>query len=507
MRLYTAILSLLVFCSSAFGMVVSEHRLASQAGAEILKAGGNAVDAAVAVGYALAVVNACCGNIGGGGFMLIHLATGKDIAINFRETAPQHATKQMFTKLTHANATTTGYAAVATPGTVMGLDTALKRYGTLSRAKVMAPAIRLAEQGYLISPYEAKQFQEYAPDFRAQPNVAAIFLPAGKPLLAGQRLIQSDLANTLKLIAKQGATAFYDGPIANAIVHASHQHGGILSESDFHDYHAIITQPTRCHYHHMTILTGPTGSGGPVLCNMLTALNTKTLRPATRLSANDIDIIVKTMRDGFNKRNSSSKYPSRVFHRELTDTTHYSIVDDQGNAVAVTYTINGFFGARVIAGNTGFFLNNEMDDFTTRPGIPNKFGLVQSEANAIAPGKRPLSSMTPTMVFDHQQLMLVLGSPGGPRIITSVLLTLLNVLDYGMSLQAAVDAPRFHYQVLPDYLDVEPMTLSLPTTIALKRLGYSIREQHPWSAVEAIQLKQGHIIGANDFRRPDGAAL
>lgn len=491
------------------GMVVSEHRLASQAGFEILHQGGNAIDAAVAVGYALAVVNPCCGNIGGGGFMVIHLATGKNIAINFREKAPLKAVKNMYLNTT-SDATTKGYLAVAVPGTVLGLDTALKQYGTMQRAKVMAPAIRLAEKGYVVTSYEANQFKKFAEDFHEQANVAAIFLKNGTPYQAGELLIQTDLANTLKLIAENGPNAFYKGSIAKAIVTASNAHGGKLTLQDFNNYTIDETPPIRCAYRGDTILTAPYPSGGPTLCDMLKVLQKVSLKQSGYLTTQSIRDIVKAMRVGFTKRNKNTA-ANKIMARqhELTDTTHYSILDKYGNAVAVTYTINGFFGARVIADHTGFFLNDEMDDFTTHPGVANKFGLIQSEANAIQPGKRPLSSMTPTIVMRDDKVLMVLGSPGGPRIITTVLMTLLNVIDYGMALQAAVDAPRIHYQVIPDVVNVEPGTLSSLVAKQLAQRGYHIQIQHTWGAMEAIQIDPvtGHVTGANDYRRPDGAAV
>lgn len=499
--------------ASQQGMVVSEHRLASEAGIEILRQGGNAIDAAIAVGYALAVVNPCCGNLGGGGFMLLHLANGKTIAINFREQAPLKATSNMYldnAKKIAADATTKGYLAVAVPGTVLGLDTALKQYGTLPRSVVMAPAIRLAEKGYRITPYEAHQFDLFKNDFREQPNVAAIFLKNNIPYQAGDLFIQHDLANTLALISKDGSRVFYHGAIAKSIVEASNQHGGMLTMKDFSNYHIKVSAPIYCKYHGYTIMTTPYPSGGVTLCDMLNALQNKSLKQSGFHSAQRIEIIVKAMGNGFAKRNQRTPASkASASQHELTDTTHFSVVDKFGNAIAITYTINGLFGARVMAGNTGFFLNDEMDDFTTHPGMPNKFNLVQSSANAIQPGKQPLSSMTPTMVMKGNKVVMVLGSPGGPRIITAVLLALLNVIDYRMPLQAAIDAPRIHYQIIPDEISLEPGALSQAVSTQLTQHGYHLKEEHTWGAIEAIQLDlaTGDITGANDIRRPDGAAI
>lgn len=532
--------------SAKHGMVVTEQQIASQIGVDILRAGGNAIDAAVAVGYALAVVKPCCGNLGGGGFMTIHLANGKDVFLNFREKAPLNATKNMYLDAHRnmlKNASTQGYLAVATPGTVLGLDVALRRYGTLSRQKVMAPAIHLAQKGYVVTRYDAQQFMAYANAFRTQPNVAAIFLKNGKPYAAGELLIQKDLANTLKQIAEKGPDFFYKGRIAHAVVKASHVHGGILTLQDFAKYNVEELSPLRCTYHGYTIISAPPpSSGGIAICEMLNILENFSLSYMGYHSARSTYDVVEAMRYAFADRNTKLGDPDfvknpvaqllaknyalqlskqiRDHHSEnlptsaksqpeLTDTTHYSIVDSKGNAVAVTYTLNGFFGAGVIADKTGFFLNDEMDDFTIKQGTANKFGLVQSDANAIQPGKRPLSSMSPTIVMKNGRVFMVLGSPGGPRIITAVLLTLLNVIEYGMNIQKAVDAPRFHYQSEPDIVAIEPLTFNYATIKKLEIMGYHIIPQKKWAAVEAILIDpfNGTLYGANDERRPDGKAI
>lgn len=526
--------------SATHGMVVTEQALASQVGIDILKAGGNAIDAAVAVGYALAVVDPCCGNIGGGGFMLIHLANNKNIFINFRERAPLAATKDMYL---HANETASslGYLAVATPGTVLGLDTALNLYGTMTRQQVMAPAIQLAQEGYTITPAEADGFAKYANDFRAQPNVAQIFLHHDKAYKAGQVLKQADLARTLQLIAAHGPEAFYRGPIANQIVAASKANGGLLSLADFNAYQVELHAPLSCTYQGYTIYSAPPpSSGGVTLCEMLNILEPFDLDEMSLTSAKRVRTIVEAMRFSFADRNSklgdpdfvnnpinellSKDYAATISQQiaattrplsklsnlstEHTDTTHYSIVDSKGNAVAVTYTLNGYFGANVIAGDTGFFLNDEMDDFTTQPGKPNAFGLVQQEQNAIQAGKRPLSSMTPTIVMKDDNVVMVLGSRGGPRIITSVLLTLLNVLDGHLNLQQAVNAPRFHFQDMPNVVYIEPDAISFLGRLLLEYRHYDFDQQHPWSAVEAIAIDDNNVMyGANDVRNPAGAAI
>lgn len=523
-----------ILASSMQGMVVTEHRLASQIGAEILRDGGNAIDAAVAVGYALAVVNPCCGNLGGGGFMVAHLTNGKDIFLNFREKAPLKATRTMFQHANSGTNSTYGYLSVAVPGTVLGLDTALKKYGTLSRNRVMAPAIRLAKEGFVVTPYLANQLT---------PAVTATLLKEKRLLMPGDKLIQHDLANTLDAIANQGPSVFYQGPIAKAIVNASQAQGGILSLDDFAQYDVEETTPVYCRYRDYTIISAaPPSSGGVTLCEMLQILENLSLNTINYRSPLSIHAIVEAMRYSYADRNSklgdplfvhnpidillSREYAKKISlnilrstiapkhtianpSHELTDTTHYSVIDKYGNAVAVTYTLNGFFGSGMMAENTGFFLNNEMDDFATQPGVANKFNLVQQDANAIQSGKRPLSSMTPTIVMHDNHVFMIIGSPGGPRIITAVLLTLLNVLDYGMTIQQAVNAPRFHFQGFPDEINIEPFALPFATIKQLELNGYHITSQHTWSAVEAILVNpsNGMYFGANDIRRPDGKAV
>ncbi|HZS82234.1 MAG TPA: gamma-glutamyltransferase [Stellaceae bacterium] len=555
---------------AANGMVVSAQRLASQVGVDILKQGGNAVDAAVAIGYALAVVHPCCGNLGGGGFMTIRLADGRETFLNFREKAPLAATETMYLDAKGdvvPGRSTRGYLAVAVPGTPLGFETALRKYGTMPRAAVMAPAIALARDGFVLGQGDADILEVGAKAFAAEPNVAAIFLDHGRPYRAGERLVQADLAATLERIARDGPDAFYRGPIAAAIVKASQEHGGILTAADFATYTVEEEAPVRCAYRGYTIVSAPPpSSGGTTLCEILGVLEPYDLGALGFHSAAGVHLMVEAMRHAYFDRNSALGDPDFVANPvarllspahaaairaaieearatpsselrpgappyEGTETTHYSVVDKEGNAVAVTYTINAYFGAKVIAGDTGFFLNDEMDDFTAKPGVPNMFGLVQGKANAIRPGKRPLSSMAPTIIEKDGRAFMVVGSPGGARIITITLETILNVLDHGMNIAEAVDAPRIHHQWLPDIVDAEPLALSPDTAQRLLEMGYRIEVQRPWGSAAAILVgppepaaaaapaaggddsvhggapMPGALYGASDPRQPAGAAI
>ncbi len=551
---------------AAHGMVVSSQRLAAEAGASILRLGGNAVDAAVAVGYAEAVTNPCCGNIGGGGFLTLRLADGREAFVNFRETAPSAASADMYLAADGAvvpRASLDGWKAVAVPGSVAGLDAALTRYGTLPRAVVMAPAIRLAREGFVLTRGDTDILSRAAPRLRRDPGVARIFLrPDGTPFEPGDRLVQTDLADTLAAIADSGPDAFYRGRIPAAIEAASRAGGGVLSASDFAAYRATETPPLRCAYRGFVVLSAPPpSSGGVTLCQMLLVLEGFDLRAAGWNAARTVHWMTEAARHAFLDRNTHLGDPSFVRnpierllsadHAELVrgrigdrarasagmrtetgekpETTHYSVMDRAGNAVSVTTTINGAFGAGVMAPGTGFLLNNEMDDFTIKIGAANLFGLVQGAANAIAPGKRPLSSMTPTIVLRDGQVVMVVGSPGGARIITIVLQTLVNMIDFGMAPQEAVDAPRVHHQWLPDVVYLEPRALSADTRAVLEGMGHRLVEQSPWGAAALVSrrlgvgagvvgssghdsaasggMREGFLYGANDSRRPAGAAV
>ncbi|WJV61201.1 gamma-glutamyltransferase [Pectobacteriaceae bacterium C52] len=552
------------------GMVVSSQHLASQVGIDVLKMGGNAIDAAVAVGYAQAVVNPCCGNIGGGGFMTIHLANGKNTFINFRETAPAAATARMYLDAdgnVKKGASLYGYLAAGVPGTVLGLETARKEYGKLSREQVMAPAIKLARKGFILTRYDTDILDTTVKRFKQDPEAARIFLrPDGSPLQPGDRLVQTDLANTLQAIADHGPDAFYKGKVPQIIADAAKKGGGILTSADFANYKVTETAPVSCTYRGYNFVSSPPpSSGGTTMCEILNIVEGYDLKSMGFNSAQSIHILTEAMRHAYMDRNtylgdpafvknpldrllsktyaaeirkkikpqdatpSTQVKPGAAPHEKL-ETTQYSIVDNQGNAVSTTYTINGRFGAGVIAPGTGFFLNDEMDDFTTKVGTQNLYGLVQGERNAIAPGKRPLSSMSPSLVTKDGKIFLVLGSPGGSRIITITLETALNIIDYGMAPQEAVDAPRIHHQWLPDKVYYEQRGLSADTLKLLKERGYDMVEQTPWGAAELImvglpgaagvssassgndaavsgKVREGYLYGANDSRRPSGAAI
>jgi gamma-glutamyltranspeptidase / glutathione hydrolase len=530
------------------GMVVTAQREASQAGLDILKAGGNAIDAAVAVGYALAVVDPCCGNIGGGGFMLIHLADGRDTFINFRETAPSAATAGMYLDAAGnpiSDASLYGYRAVAVPGTVRGLDLALARYGRLKREQVMAPAIALARDGFVLGEPDAAIIARDAKRLAADSEAARIFLHAdGTPYKPGERLKQPDLATTLEHIAAEGPDGFYRGPVAGALTTASAAHGGIITAADLAAYTATELPPLTCAYRGYRIVSAPPpSSGGTTMCEILGILSGWDIGGAGFQSPRAVHLTIEAMRHAFFDRNSVLGDPDFTANplahllspdyaeliragidldkagrsaaagtpsgaSEKPQTTHYSIVDGEGNAVAVTYTINGNFGASVVAPGTGFLLNDEMDDFAVKPGAANMFGLVQGEANTIEPSKRPLSSMAPTLIERDGKLVYVLGSPGGGRIITAVLETVMNLVDFGMPPDRAVAAPRFHHQFLPDTVFFEKSGLPPATLSALTAMGHAMREQAPWGAVELIAIgPDGKLTGVSDLRRPAGAAL
>ncbi|RDJ08908.1 gamma-glutamyltransferase [Rhizobium grahamii] len=495
------------------GMVVTAQHLATDVGVDVLKNGGNAVDAAVAVGYALAVVYPTAGNLGGGGFMTIRLKDGKTTFLDFRERAPLAATKTMYLDGKGdivPRASLNGYLAVGVPGSVKGFEMAREKYGTKSRQDLLAPAIRYAKEGFTLEQGDVASIGGSAKRLAKDEAAAKIFLKAeGKPYAVGEKLVQPDLAAVLSGIADTGPDAFYEGTPAEAIVKASQAKGGILAKEDFEQYAVRELKPIECNYRGYDIISSPPpSSGGVIICEILNVLEDYPLSFLGYGSAETVHLMVEAMRYAYVDRNAALGDPDFVDNpvstmldkgyakairakidpykagtsadlkplgaKESVETTHYSIIDDEGNAVAVTYTLNGNFGAGVVAPGTGVLLNNEMDDFTSKPGVPNLYGLIQGEANAIAPKKTPLSSMSPTIVTKDGKPFMVIGSPGGSRIITITLEAILNVIDFGMDISQAVNAPRIHHQWQPDKIYFEPYTLSPDTIRALIAMGHTM---------------------------------
>lgn len=542
------------------GMVVTAQHLASEIGVDVLKKGGNAIDAAVAVGYALAVAYPNAGNIGGGGFMTIRFKDGTSTFLDFRERAPLAATKTMYLDKDGnpvKGASLDGYLAVGVPGSVAGFEMARAKYGTQSRQELMAPAIALAKDGFVLDQGDAATFAGGAERLAKDPEAAKIFLkPDGSPYKAGERLVQADLAATLSAISERGQNAFYQEKTAELIAAASQAKGGILSKEDFEQYRVRELKPVTCSYRGYEIVSSPPpSSGGIIICEILNVLEGYPIGYLGAGSADTVHLMAEAMRYAYVDRNSAlgdpdfvdnpvSKLLDKGYAAEIraridpfragvsqelmpkgfgehNETTHYSIIDDQGNAVAVTYTLNGSFGAGVVAAGTGVLLNNEMDDFTQKPGVPNLYGLVQGEANAIQPKKTPLSSMSPTVVSRDGKPFMVIGSPGGSRIITITLEAIVNVIDHGMDIQQAIDAPRIHHQWLPDTLYVEPDGLSPDTLKLLAGMGYHLdvaAEGKTWGQAAGILVggkSLGEIAsgggarynGAMDSRSGSGEAL
>lgn len=529
------------------GMVVSEQALASQAGLQMLRAGGNAVDAAVAVGFALAVVLPNAGNLGGGGFMMVHSARdGQDVALDFREMAPARASRDMYLdadgKVADGRSLFT-HLAVGVPGTVAGLTHALERWGTLPLDRVMAPAIRLAERGYPVSQMLAETLEKTRDTMGKWPSTRAIFWRDGKPLQAGRMLVQKDLAQSLRLIARQGARAFYQGPIGEGIAAEMARHGGLITLQDLARYRAVERTPIVGTYRGYRIVTmPPPSSGGIHLVQILNMMEGWPIRQWGPGSAQTIHHMAEAMKlayadrskylgdtdfvqvpvaglvskayarhlaagiDATHARPSSEIQPGQPQPYESDQTTHFSVVDAAGNAVAVTYTLNTNFGSGIVASGTGILLNNEMDDFSAKPGVANVYGLIGGEANAIQPGKRPLSSMTPTLVLKDGKPWLVTGSPGGARIITTVLETVVDAIDFQMNPAEAAAVPRFHHQWWPDELRVEK-GLSPDTIALLRSYGQHVVVKPTMGKTQTIQVRDGLLYGASDPRNPDGAAI
>jgi gamma-glutamyltranspeptidase / glutathione hydrolase len=534
-------------------MVASVHELASRAGVEMMQAGGNAVDAAVATGFALAVVHPQAGNLGGGGFMLIRMADGSTHFIDYREKAPAAASANMYLDAQGnviENASQVGYKAISVPGSVAGMAYAETRFGKLSIEKVMTPAIKLAREGFPLAWEDTQDMRDE--DLGRFPESHRIFQRDGNYYKPGEIFRQPELAKTLEQIANNPRD-FYHGDMARQLAAAVGKGGGLITAADLADYEVKERAPIRGTYRGYDVISAPPpSSGGVALIEILNILEGYELRKFGNRSAESIHLAAEAFRRAFFDRAeflgdpdfakipvaqlvdkkygaawrdsidpghaSSSKELKRpdafneleryaALHsqpavaREPENTTHYSVVDPAGNAVAVTTTLNDSFGSRVTADGLGFLLNDEMDDFATKQGVPNMYGLIQGPANAIAPGKRPLSAMTPTIVLKDGKLFLVLGSPGGPRIITTVANILLGVVDYGMDIQEAVNAARFHHQWLPDQIFLEP-GISPDTVKILEEMGHQIRIRDHWSDGEcvAVDLKSGERLGASDGR-------
>ncbi|RIX76256.1 gamma-glutamyltransferase [Acidovorax cavernicola] len=537
------------------GMVVSAQHLASKVGVDVLKRGGNAVDAAVAVGYALAVVYPAAGNLGGGGFMTVQLADGRKTFLDFREKAPLAATANMYLDKDGnvvKGLSTHGHLAVGVPGSVSGMEYAREKYGTMKRADLIAPSIQLADKGFALQQGDIDMLLTATNDFKKDPVSGAIFLNKGEPFAVGQKLVQKDLAKTLKEISAKGTDGFYKGWVGKAIVASSQAGKGIITQADLDQYKTRELAPVECDYRGYRVVSAPPpSSGGVIICEMLNILEGYPLKDLGFRSAESVHYQIEAMRHAYVDRNSylgdpdfvknpldrlldkgyaakiraaidpkkagvSKDIKPGVAPHEGSNTTHYSITDQWGNAVSVTYTLNDWFGAKVTADKTGVLLNNEMDDFTSKVGVPNMYGLVQGEANAIAPGKRPLSSMSPTIVSKDGKPVFVVGTPGGSRIITAVLHTILNVVDYGMNVQEAVDAPRFHQQWLPDVTNVETFAISPDTRKILTDMGHNLGVPQPANHLAAIivgapslggkPVGANRFYGANDPRRNTGLA-
>jgi len=526
-------------------MVVSANPYASQAGTNIMKKGGNAIDALVATQFTLAVVYPRAGNLGGGGFAVLRLPNGKTDAIDFRETAPLQAHKDLYLD-ENGNVipglSTEGGLAVGVPGTVAGLHAAWKKYGKLKEWEdLLQPAIKLAENGFPISKTEAKRLNHFKEVFTKYNPQNKVFIKR-TPWKEGDILIQKDLAKTLKMIAQNGPSSFYNGDIAKEIVKEVTKNGGIISEEDLKQYTPRFRTPIEVNYRSYKVISMPPPSSGGITLGQLLKItenypiqkwgedNLKTIQlmieaerrayadRATYLGDSDfypvpIDSLLNstylTMRISdfnFSTATPSDRISAGKFklHKESFETTHTSIIDPDGMAVSCTTTLNSNFGSKLIVNKYGFFLNNEMDDFSAKPGVPNQFGLIGAEANSIAPGKRMLSSMTPTIVAHNGKVFMVLGSPGGSAIITSVYQVILNVIDFNKNMYEAVQKPRFHHQFLPDVVMYEEGRFSPSIQDSLQKKAYKLKKVKALGVVKAIlKTKEGKLEGAGDHRNPD----
>jgi gamma-glutamyltranspeptidase/glutathione hydrolase len=526
------------------GMVVSQRKIASEVGAQILKKGGNAIDAAVATGLALAVVLPRAGNLGGGGFMIVHLAKeNKTIAIDYREKAPSAADRDLFLDENgdyDKKKAQFSLLSAGVPGSVAGFHHALTKYGTITWQEALEPAIKLAEQGFEIPHDLANTLasERYRKRLSSNPAAAKVFFKKDKSIYsAGETLVQTDLAWTLKQLSKNGPDAFYKGEIAKLIVQEMEANGGLITLEDLKNYNVAERKPLVGQYKNFEIVSmPPSSSGGTHLIQMLNMLEEFPIKEMGFGSADSIHILAEVMKRAYADRSkylgdsdfykvpssltskdyakalnkdisveeitpSSEVAPGNPYPYESPDTTHFSVMDQYGNAVSNTYTLNFSYGSGMMIPGTGMLINNEMDDFSSKPGTPNGYGLLGSEANAIEPNKRPLSSMTPTIIFKDNEPYMVFGSPGGSRIITTVLQVAMNVMEHDMNIAQAVHSPRMHHQWLPEVLMIE-QGFGVDTENLLKQKGYRLYPSSTMGSVQAIMKKGNYFYGSADPRRP-----
>ena len=528
------------------GMVTTQHFLATAVGEKILNSGGNAYDASIAVGFTLAVVLPRAGNIGGGGFMVIHDSTlNKQFSIDYREKAPIKSDKDMYLNsdgtFNDQKLSTFGYLASGVPGTVAGLWEVHSKFGSMEWSKLLEDAIYYAENGFYITPYLSDMLVKYESKLSFYPETKKIFQKNYQDF-ENKKLVQKDLAKTLKLIAQYGRDGFYLGSVAEKIHTQMKLNGGLITKDDLENYQPVWRTPLKSTYRDTEIVTmGPPSSGGVHIIQMLNILENHNVSKIEHNSSEYINLLTEIMKYAYADRSkylgdpdyykvpvsqiisknyaktinekinvgkvtpSSVIYPGTFSDNESYETTHFSIVDKDGNAVSSTYTLNSTFGSGVVIKDTGILMNNEMDDFAAAPGIPNQFGLLGAEANQIVPGKRPLSSMTPTIVMKNGDFFLTTGSPGGSRIITAVLQSIINIVDYGMNLEEANAAKRIHHQWQPDLLQIES-SIDPEIKNQLLELKYNIKIINPATCLQTIMYKDNMYYGYGDFRRPDAFA-
>lgn len=523
------------------GMVVSADSLATEVGIKILRAGGNAIDAAVGVGFTLSVTYPVAGNLGGGGFMVIRKANGEEFTLDYREKAPNLAKRDMYLNSEGEfidSLAQEGILASGVPGSVSGMLFALENHGTMRREDVISPSVELAEKGFYLSEATSNSFNRYRNSFLKFPSTSKYFTKDTTLFVKGDIFVQRDLAETLRRIIENGSDGFYSGKTAEFIVAQTQKMDGIITFDDLKKYNTVVREVVSGTYHGYKILSmPPPSSGGVALIELLNILENINLKNLGHNSTEYVHYLTEAMRRVYADRSKylgdpdfypvpvdsliSKKYAKKIFSQittsasnsadispglgnnsESLETTHYSIIDKWGNAVSVTTTINSGYGSKVVVDGAGFFLNNEMDDFSAKPGVPNQFGLLGSEANSIEPGKRMLSSMTPTIVLKDDKPVLIVGSPGGSTIITAVLQVVLNVLDFEMEVKEAVNAPRIHHQWYPEHVSLEEGVLDSSETLELINMGHKVKDIPYLGLIEAIKIDQktGKVSGATDGR-------